>query len=65
VLLSADIHLCLLLSCSALQEEFSALLPLYLTAEHFNRVLPHMEPLLRLLAPEWVSAVGCADQLGC
>jgi hypothetical protein len=49
----------LLLRCTALQEEFQALLPLYLTAEHFNRALPHMEPLLRLLAPERVSAACC------
>jgi hypothetical protein len=49
----------LLLCCAALQEEFSALLPLYLTAEHFNKALPHMEPLLRLLAPERVSAAAC------
>jgi hypothetical protein len=42
-------------SLCRLQEEFSALLPLYLTAEHFNRALPHMEPLLKLLAPERVS----------
>lgn len=40
---------------SAVQEEFQALLPLYLTADHFNKALPHMEPLLRLLAPERVS----------
>jgi hypothetical protein len=53
--------MCLLVRCAALQEEFSALLPLYLTAEHFNRALPHMEPLLRLLAPERVSAAGCSS----
>ncbi|WIA39460.1 hypothetical protein OEZ86_005559 [Tetradesmus obliquus] len=40
------------------REEFQALLPLYLTADHFNRALPHMEPLLRLLAPERVPRGG-------
>lgn len=41
--------------CGVLQEEFGALLPLYLTAAHFNQALPHMELLLKLLAPELVS----------
>ena len=41
-----------------LQEKFDALLPLYLTADHFNRALPHLEPLLRQLAPEHVPRGG-------
>jgi len=40
------------------QEKFDALLPLYLTASHFNRALPHMAPLLSRLAPQAVGAGG-------
>jgi hypothetical protein len=40
------------------QEKFDALLPLYLTADHFNRALPHMAHLLPLLAPELVGRGG-------
>lgn len=40
------------------QDKFDALLPLYLTADHFNRALPHMAHLLPLLAPELVGRGG-------
>ena len=42
------------------QDKFDALLPLYLSAPHFNRALPHMAHLLPLLAPEAVGAGGRA-----
>lgn len=42
------------------QDKFDALLPLYLTASHFNRALPHLAPLLALLAPEAVGRGGTA-----
>jgi hypothetical protein len=44
--------------CTALQESFEAVLPLYLTADHFNRALPHLAPLLRQLAPDQVGSGG-------
>lgn len=43
-----------------LQDKFDALLPLYLTADHFNSALPHMAGLLPLLAPEAVGRGGAA-----
>jgi hypothetical protein len=36
------------------QESFTDVLPLYLTADHFNRALPYMKELLKKLAPEKV-----------
>jgi hypothetical protein len=40
------------------QDKFDALLPLYLSADHFNSALPHMSCLLPLLAPEAVGRGG-------
>jgi hypothetical protein len=45
-----------------LQEKFDALLPLYLTASHFNRALPLLSPLLALLSPEAVGRGGTAPE---
>jgi hypothetical protein len=45
-----------------LQDKFDALLPLYLTAAHFNSALPHMAYLLPLLVPEAVGRGGAAPQ---
>lgn len=42
----------------ASQEKFEALLPLYITADHFNRALPLLKSLLRQLAPEHVPRGG-------
>jgi len=47
------------------RESFEAVLPLYLTADHFNRSLPHLAPLLKQLAPEHIGPGGSLPSPEC